>query len=242
MHFVIVLLRVCSPAQTQVHWIWRFIENSWEFILSRRSCCFRGSWNLKLISVIAPAALNRKEEFPPVFFFFLLCLHNNTEQLICELVKDDGKTRWPCCFQSGAVSMALCAFLSPLRRYTVGLSAFPLSGPPSLPKPSYSPLFLCLVFCLRPSLIRCAGSNFPIYKHLKYLPLRLPLARFLKNIQQPNATVDIANCPTYLQAVSVCSHHISPSSLYSLHIPRSLPASTPVYWPFLMHCGRFVWR
>lgn len=201
----------------------------------------RGSWNLKLISVIAPASLNRKEEFQTVFIL-LLCLHNNTEQLICELVKDDGKTRWLCCFQSGAVSMALCASLSPLRRYTVGLSAFPLSGPPSLPKPSYSPLFLCLVFCLRPSLIRCAGSNFPIYKHLKYLPLWLPLARFLKNIQQPNSN----SRRSELSDISTGRVCLLPSHITILSL---LPAHSPLFacqhaclLAFLMHCGRFVWR
>lgn len=201
----------------------------------------RGSWNLKLISVIAPASLNRKEKFQPVFIL-LLCLHNNTEQVICELVKDDGKTRWLCCFQSGAVSMALCASLSPLRRYTVGLSAFPLSGPPSLPKPSYSPLFLCLVFCLRPSLIRCAGSNFPIYKHLKYLPLWLPLARFLKNIQQPNSN----SRRSELSDISTGRVCLLPSHITILSL---LPAHSPLFacqhaclLALLMHCGRFVWR
>lgn len=68
---------------------------------------------------------------------------------------------------------------------TATLWAFqpPLSGPPSLPKPSYSLLFLCLVFCLRPSLIRYVGSNFPIYKHLKYLSLWLFLHCCLKEMQ-----------------------------------------------------------
>lgn len=172
---------MCGPAQTQVHWIWRFRDNTLELILSWRGCCVRGSWNPKLTSVIAPEALNCNEEFRPGFS--LLCLHNNTEQLICELVKDDGKTRLLCCFsewccQHGAVCLPL--FAAPLH---CGPFSLPLSGPPSLPKPSYSPLFLCLVFCLRPSLIRCAGSNFPIYKHLKYLPLWLSLACFLKNMQ-----------------------------------------------------------
>lgn len=90
------------------------------------------------------------------------------EPLICELVKNDGKTHL--LFQSTAVSMALCASLS-LCPVTLWAFQPPLSGPPSLPNPSYSLLFLCLVFCLRPSLIRCTGSNFPIYKHLKYLPI-----------------------------------------------------------------------
>lgn len=106
------------------------------------------------------------------------------EQLICELVKEDGKTHLLCCFQSGAVSMALCASLS-LCPATLWAFQSPLSGPLFLPKPSYSLLFLCLVFCLRPSLIRCAGSNFPIYKHLKYLHpwLFLPCSHNICNIK-----------------------------------------------------------
>lgn len=154
------------------------------------------------------------------------------EQLICELVKDDGKTHLLCCFQSGAVSTALCASLS---LCPAALWAFqpPLSGPPSLPKPSYSLLFSCLVLCLRPSLIRCAGSNFPIYKHLRYFPLWLSLPCSLKKKNAiSNITLNRGNCSTNLRAMSVCFHHISPSSLYSLDITRSLPASSPVYWPF----------
>lgn len=145
---------------------------------------------IKLISFIAPEALPPKRAvsmwfslFDGLDFVVPICLHNKLGQLICELVKDDGETHLLGCFQSGAVSMALCASL-PLFPYcyTVGLST-PLSGPPSLPKPSYSLLFLCLVFCLRPSLIRYVGSNFPIYKHLKYLSLWLFLHWCLKEMQ-----------------------------------------------------------
>lgn len=60
----------------------------------------------------------------------LLFLRNKLGQLICELVKDDGETHLLGCFQSGAVSMALCASL-PLFPYcyTVGLSTSPLWAP-----------------------------------------------------------------------------------------------------------------
>lgn len=225
----------------QVRWIWRFIENTWELILSRRSCCAQRKLKSKADFSHCSSSIKPQRGVSTCFYspFMSTQQHGAAD---CELVKDDGKTRWLCCFQSGAVSMALCASLSPLRRYTVGLSAFPLSGPPSLPKPSYSPLFLCLVFCLRPSLIRCAGSNFPIYKHLKYLPLWLPLARFLKNIQQPNSN----SRRSELSDISTGRVCLLPSHITILSL---LPAHSPLFacqhaclLAFLMHCGRFVWR
>lgn len=60
----------------------------------------------------------------------ITCLQNKLRQLICELVKDDGKTHLLCCFQSGVVSMALCASLPHFPNcYTVGLSTSPLWAP-----------------------------------------------------------------------------------------------------------------
>lgn len=71
-----------------------------------------------------------------------MCLHSKMKQLICELVKADGKTHLLCCFESGAASMALCTSLS-LSCYTVGLSGSPLWAPVS---PKALLLSIVLVF------------------------------------------------------------------------------------------------
>ena len=157
------------------------------------------------------------------------------EQLICDLVRDDIKTHLLCCFQSGAVNMALAASLS-LCPPTLWAFQLSLSGPPSLPKPSNSLLFLCLVLCLRPSLIRCAGSSSHIYKHLKYLPLSLSLPCLLKRIPILYVTIKNAYCLTNIQTAFVCFYHILASALYSLYTPLSA-CTQHFYWPFLCIVG-----
>lgn len=53
-----------------------------------------------------------------------------------------------------------------------------------------------------------------------------------KRNAKSNTALNRANSLLNLWAMSACFHHISPSSLFSLDIPHSLPASSPVYWPF----------
>lgn len=121
---------------------------------------------------------------------------------------------------------------------TATLWAFqpPLSGPPSLPKPSYSLLFPCLVFCLRPSLIRYVGSNFPIYKHLKHLPLhclkKCDIQCSIKRSKlSAKSTGHVCLLPSHITILYLLTGHSPPFA-----------CQQPCLLVFLMHCGRFVWR
>lgn len=98
-----------------------------------------------------------------------ICLHNKHWQLTCRLVEDNGEIHLLCCFQSGAVSMVLCASL-PLFPccYTVGLSISPLWAPvPSKALLLSIVLVFSVLFESFPYQIHRA-RYFSIYKHLKY--------------------------------------------------------------------------
>lgn len=132
------------------------------------------SWSWFLFIILA--ALTSQKAVCVWFFSFFFYLTGEGLSLNAKQISwlvGTGERWWQntfCCAVFRAVLSAWCSVpLSLCVLLHCGPFSCPSLGPLPLHKPSYSLLFCCLLLCLRPSLISCAGSSFLIYKHLKCL-------------------------------------------------------------------------